>query len=428
MFTSGAACLILGFTSDNDSLQTEAIPPHIPKIPNSRQRSVHAESSGSVSYTAEGTKSRTTELARIMFMSPWFSIVIQLLTGHESNLTAGDQWIYPFKYLLLYAKQIKLFVQLLDGLQLDSLQVGDMLPTLTQVITQVAASLGPERIDFTHSIDSTAKIVLKDENDFRIHIQKVERSSPADAEMEEPDEGTDQKLTSRHDTGIGHSDEKWSKAAEHESLHLRCTCLKDARDHLQLLCNVIDDHLSDLLLLHTAISNHSIKRIKFRDLWLLYNPGDLVVSSKAPLQAYRVTHVCGGRPLMTKFELSSLLEPERASYQDHSRKFRVSPLKIDCVRFDFYGDVFGPVQTTVDIFPFDDERSIVELEVYPVDFAENKSALKKTLLMRGRRFAAFGDFKHQNYAGLSLGDPPEEVRRNRKSTSLCQRANTLLNM
>lgn len=423
MLESDPACLILGLTSGHDSFHTEALRSTVPKISNSRLGNLHVQSHGSVSHTAEGTQPRATELARITVTSPWLSIVIELLTGHTDTYLRGCQLIYPFKYLVLYQKQIKMFVKLLDEIGVDSLKVGEMMPTLTQVVKQVVASLGPERIDFTHSIDSTAKIVLKWDSYFLIHLKKAQKSSPADEGMEEPDVCTDQLLSSGNNTGIGQSDEKRPKVAEHELLRLRCTCLKDARDHLQLLCTVIDEHLSDLLLLHSAVSNRSVKKIKFQDLWLLYNPGDLVVSSKAPLQAYQVLHISGGRPLMTKSKLTLPEGPEgsrREVYQDQDRKFRVSPFKIDCVRFDFDGEKFGPVNEIINIAQFDEERNIVELGVYPIDFAEDKAVLRKTLLTRGQRFAAFGDFKHQKYAGLSLGDPPEEVRRNCKPSSACQ--------
>jgi len=415
MFSDGAACIVLGFTSGTDSLQDEPVRPHAPTTLKNRQRIVYVESSSSASYPAEGTQPRATGLARILSTSPWFSIVIELLTGHA--IIRYGHWIYPFKYLIIYLKHIKMFVQLLDDIELDSLKVGDMLPTLTQVAEKVATSLGPKRNDFTYSTDNTAKIVYKEEDVFRIHRAKAERSSPADEEMKDHDGRSDQLLPSRNKSGMAQSDDESLEVAEHESSHLTCTCLRDARDHLQIVCNVIEEHLSDLLLLHSAVSNHSLRKIKFQDLWLLYNPGDLIISSKAPHQAYRVIHVGGGRPLMTKSTLDYDTESERERYQDHDRKFRVSPFKIDCVKFDFNGENFGPVQTTIEISHFDEDRNIVELDVYPINFAEDKAVLRETLLTRGQRFAAFKDFKHQKYAGLSLGDPSEEVRRNRKPTS-----------
>lgn len=99
---------------------------------------------------------------------------------------------------------------------------------------------------------------------------------------------------------------------------------------------------------------------------------------------------------------------DRNTYQEPSRKARVSPFMIDCVRLSFDGEVF--VHCVFEIDEFQEEKNIIDLEVYPLDFAKDKQVLMKTLLSRGQQFAAFREYKHQNYTGLSLSDPPEEVR------------------
>lgn len=87
----------------------------------------------------------------------------------------------------------------------------------------------------------------------------------------------------------------------------------------------------------------------------------------------------------------------------------MSPFVIDCVRFDFDGEKLGPVQDTISIFEYEEDRTITTLDVYPISYAEKEEELTKALLNRGRRFAAYRAFKHKRYEGLSLSEPQEEV-------------------
>ncbi|KAI4262402.1 MAG: hypothetical protein L6R42_002424, partial [Xanthoria sp. 1 TBL-2021] len=160
----------------------------------------------------------------------------------------------------------------------------------------------------------------------------------------------------------------------------------------------------------SAIVNHELEKIGFRDLWLLFKPGDLVITSQKPHLARRVLRVHGGRPLLTK----NHTDPEDApsginTYEDPGRKAGISPFVIVSVGIDFDGAKFGPIHETTDISKFDDEKNIVELEIYPMGFSKNAKALREILLNRGQRFAQLGSFKHKRYTGLSLTDPAEEI-------------------
>ncbi|KAL8643054.1 MAG: hypothetical protein Q9226_008435, partial [Calogaya cf. arnoldii] len=206
-----------------------------------------------------------------------------------------------------------------------------------------------------------------------------------------------------------------------------CTCLKDARDHLQVLCQVIELYLSDLLSKQSAIVNHELENIGFRDLWLLFKPGDLVITSQKPHLARRVLRVRGGRPLLTKHHTDPEDAPsEINTYEDPGRKAGISPFVIVSVGIDFDGAKFGPIHERTDISKFDDEKNIVELEVYPMGFSKNAKALREILLNRGQRFAQLGSFKHKRYTGLSLTDPAEELDNFLSDTIINAETNGLL--
>lgn len=377
----GAACLVLGFASSLDSLQSESTRPRGP---------------------LEKTQPRAAELARMMFRSPWFFIMIRLLTGLNLFGVFASQWIYPFKYPLTYSEHLKLFVKALNEVDLDLLNPCDMLSTLTEAIRKVATSLGPKRDDVEISTENTGNILQK-QRMFEKHFYKTEQSSMVTPTKEGLEDKSSENHTPTEQLSL-------SRTAD-EAGRITCTCLKDARDHLQVLCDAIDQYMSDLLSKKSAILKHEVERVKFQDLWLLFKPGDLVITSRKPHLARRVLAVRGGRPLLTKAHLD--LDIDLAGVNKHEvtgRTAESSPFTVEYVGMDFDGAKFGPTHGSMDIGEFDEEKNITELEVYPMSFSENPTALRQSLLTRGERFVQLRSFKHKRYTGLSLTDPEEEVR------------------
>lgn len=227
----GAACLVLGFSSGSDSLQGELLRPLGPHT------SKNGNGGSPTIQPMERTQFRAAELARIVFISPWFFVVIQLLTGQEPLGGFYRHWIYPFKYPLTYSEHIKLFVKLLKEVDLDSMTVDDMLTTLTEVIRKVAISLGPKWDDVEISTENTANIFQRYEWIGR-HSAKTKQSATA-APMNQGQEDA-----SGNGTPTG---QPISSGKADQPPRFRCTCLKDARDHLQVLCHVIELYLPDLL-------------------------------------------------------------------------------------------------------------------------------------------------------------------------------------
>lgn len=296
-------------------------------------------------------------------------------------------------------------MQLLSDMHLGSVGVDEMIPTLTRVVEDVATMCGPKRNDVAFLKDNTMKIVSKAAPAI---LKQHSRKKAFIGAAVGADNKAGEDISSRNRASTDQTVNK--SGVEGLPPRVPCTCLQDARDQIQVLCNAIDQYLGDLLMKQSALAKRSLNKIEFRDLWLLYKPGELVVTSEAPYQAYRVLHVSGGRPLLTKSSIDTGLGNYRNMYQDANRKSSVSPFRIDCMKFDFDGENFGPVQTVIKILNFDEERRIPDLEVYPLDFGEDSVALRKILLERGLRFAAFRDCRHQKYEGLSLAEPPEKVR------------------
>ncbi|KAL8911012.1 MAG: hypothetical protein Q9171_003748 [Xanthocarpia ochracea] len=390
LLKDGAACLVLGFGSGNGSLPKESMRPRDQPV------SKRDGGGGPNDQLKERDRLKAADLDRILFTSPWLLIMIELLTGQDSPIISR-QFVYPFKHLLTYSEHVKLFLQRLKSLDLDSFRVDDMVPTLTEAVAAVANVLGSEHPTVEISSENTAKVLKK--SYFTKHFRKAEKSTSS--APSDPSQG---------DAAVTPSTQADPLATEAEQTKFKCTCLKDARDHLQALCDVMNVYLSELLAEHSAIAERRQKKIKFYNLWLLFKPGSLIIKSHLPHRAYRVLRVHGGRPLLTTAEV----DPDYASsgvntFLDTARKSGISPFVIECVGIDFDGANFGPTHERVEIGEFNGWKTIVELEAHPIDFVNDAQSLKKSLIARGHRFAQLRGFQHKKYSGLSLTDPEEEI-------------------
>ena len=362
--------------------------------------------------------------------------MIELLSGE--SISQDRIWVYPFKHFVVYEKQIKKFVELLNETDVDPSKAKDLVYTLARLTEDVVSRLGPMRSDDEYSIGNVTNILQTKGGGFVSHFAKAEQRLANDREETKSGKGKVEGSPIDHSTSSEFAkvkencsqeeskDEVSSGAKESTPSGRNCTCLRDAKDHLKLLVNVLDEYLGDILMLRQAISDRLLKKIKFEHLWHLYQPGDLVISSKQPYQAYRVIHVSGGRPLMTTSPLVDREGDVADVEQDRHRKSKVSPFMIDCIRFDFDGYNFGPVQETVGILPYDEERKITALDLYPMSFAEDEAKLRDMLVKRGQWFAEYREFKHKRYVGLSLGDPQEEVREKNEPSKSRESTNTFL--
>lgn len=406
------ASIFLATTTETPSFQLETI--------NSNahgQGMNHQSSNQGISYNKNGhvddvRRPGPSDPVRLTFNSPWPLMLIEFLSGE--HITPTETWIYPYKHLVVYEKQIRKTVELLKEVNVDGVEPKDLSHHLKDILSEVVRILGPKRDDVEYS-ETYVSNILQRRGDFKNHHWKVKQSSPK-IEDEELEDDTDAEpglaSVSPLDDPITKVSERSNQAPEAnpiaEGIPYMCTCLKDARDHLQLLVNTMDLHLGSLLTLRKAIRDRALSKIRFEHLWHLFQPGDLVVTSRQPHQAYRVIHVSGGRPLVTTTDIIRKDDVAEVRPNFH-RQSQISPFNIDCVRFDFDGEKFGPVQETISILEYEEDRLITKLDVHPMSYAEKEKELAKSLLDRGRRFAEYHDYKHRRYEGLSLSEPQEEI-------------------
>ena len=413
------ACIFLGFAAGSKYLQVEPVRPSVQPGSATRPHVDVVEGYKVPDAPSDMVHPNSTELERFVCTSPWLVIIIRLLSGEA--IDRGYVWIYPFKHLVVYHERIRQFIKLLEEVDLDSLKAKDMLQTLKKTIVQFASSSDPKRTDYEYSDTNVERIMGEIAHWFPKHHKKMQQSL-ADADCEKGEEtkpaaealvNRPERVQSGESGGLDNPDTGGSCNKSMEDLRRThpdptCTCLRNARDHLKLVVEVIDGDLAGLMVLRRAISDGSLRKIRFKDLWNLFKPGDLVVTSKRPHQAFRVIHVSGGRPLMTTAIIFNE-DKSRADYQNDDRGSKVSPFKIDCVRLDFDAEKYGPVQEEMNINHYDEERKIVELQVYPIRFADDELELRQNLMKRGQHFIEYREFKHKWYAGMTISGRLQEV-------------------
>lgn len=171
-------------------------------------------------------------------------------------------------------------------------------------------------------------------------------------------------------------------------------------DHLECLWNFIQTDLAHLIGLRLKAKQKKLQTIAFDELYYLFSPGDLVVSSETGLdQLYQIYAVNGGRVRLKKPEAVFL----RHRIKDYDLTAGVGTwtnLQIECYILAWDGKRIGPCQFTHQIRYFPGPRKITDLEVYPIRFLPNSSSIQQSLQERGRSVIECSG--HMRYAASSL--------------------------
>ncbi|ESZ89544.1 hypothetical protein SBOR_10071 [Sclerotinia borealis F-4128] len=177
-------------------------------------------------------------------------------------------------------------------------------------------------------------------------------------------------------------------------------CLDTRIPHLKCLIEFMDCDLKHVFDLRQRIKDGTLKEIAFADLWHLFNPGDLIVTS--PLsRAYRIFHISGGRPRLSKPDL-------------FEKKTVVSPFNINCFYMDQDWKSVGPIHETLRIQDYVGKKSVMELQfeldgklmvekvmICPVKMlsVEDRRNQMINLISRGKKLRSLRQGDHKYYSG-----------------------------
>ena len=356
---------------------------------------------------------KSTDLLRFAVGSVWPWIVLVQLTGLE--IPQGLYvWKFPFKFIA-FIDQFRKYLNALNKIENTRVPPDELPKILNEIASDIIAGDDDDSKDH-ETVDTNTEHILKSLSYFDKHFEKSAAIAKQCQENGDKDSqiGAKEDISEPTEEVLEHTAERANGVCDaiDSKLNIFCTCLSAAREDLQVFVNLMDNYLNDSIALRQKLLDGLAQTIKFNQLWHLFQPGDLVVSSRVDsMQAYRVIHVSGGRPqlvpgLKTGHKLYATL-PD--SVGDLSRQSDISPFTIDCIRFDFDGEMFGPVHEVITIDEFDDERFIKDLKIFPLRFADNPESIKSNLTTRGKLFVKFAGVQHVRYSGLTVEEPREEV-------------------
>jgi hypothetical protein len=142
------------------------------------------------------------------------------------------------------------------------------------------------------------------------------------------------------------------------------------KTHVNLLYDFLKGEIGDAINTFKDYVRKAV--ITFDHLWMLFQPGGIVVSDNdGPLVA---------------------LELARSRYvQRQNEKF----LRLECEYVDWTGEQFGRGTVSVDLPEFQGTEKIQMLDMFPLRFHENKEALKSQLIARGKKFESLADYNYK---------------------------------
>ncbi|OJD18719.1 hypothetical protein AJ78_01256 [Emergomyces pasteurianus Ep9510] len=191
------------------------------------------------------------------------------------------------------------------------------------------------------------------------------------------------------------------------------------RDELRCLVEFMDTDMHDIYDTKHRISTGDITEIAFEHLWLLYKPGDLVLSSSSDesqnsRQAYRVLNISGGRAFFDsgfKAAYIGLLDQIGDSDSENEEKCRdaikcsgmdTTCLIIDAFSIDYDGTKLGARSKRFAIPPYKGTKPISSLVPFPLLPGPESDQIQRSLIQRGRRFVELVPGTHKKYSGSTV--------------------------
>lgn len=155
--------------------------------------------------------------------------------------------------------------------------------------------------------------------------------------------------------------------------------------HIGILQKYLEDNLGDKILEEDQRYTRPTPVATFEMLWMLFKPGMDVYAQIDEQRGGFVVQSC-------------------APFLDNLKYGHMAPFKIKMWYLDFDGRMVGRREHEVIIVPFDGEREITSLKVFPAKFIDSNLALspRKRLEERGEKFYSMLMGKQMDYKGYSM--------------------------
>lgn len=186
------------------------------------------------------------------------------------------------------------------------------------------------------------------------------------------------------------------------------SALAEMRCYIQF----ITDEIMPLYNQFDKLDDTSSAKVRFHDLWFLFRPGELVyrpIGTGTNKDAgglaigQRTWRAYGTRPFWPKYQITPVDHRKYMSDDDDEEN---AAFAVFCYYIDYTGDEFCAVKDRFEIQPYDGERPIKSLVVYPWRFVtDHKEKLKKYMGIGGD-FFRYIQTKHAAYDWWTMTRDP----------------------
>jgi len=161
----------------------------------------------------------------------------------------------------------------------------------------------------------------------------------------------------------------------------------EAFHHIGVLLKYLDDTFEDKIKLEDARHNKQTPVVTFEMLWMLFKPGQDVYAQLDDQRGGFVVQSC-----------------EATAGEGITKAGHISPLKVKMWYLDFDGRYVGRRSHEVTIIPFEGEREITSLKVFPASFIDGNDEIspRKKLEERGEKFYSMLAGRQMDYRGFSM--------------------------
>lgn len=198
---------------------------------------------------------------------------------------------------------------------------------------------------------------------------------------------------------------------------------------LRCLTRFMDEEITPVL---ERFRSDTCRTVRFADLWYLFKPGEEVFAlsgSQRPEDqihrqyraegdpendhpgyhyikryqiAWRVFHATNGRR-----NLSEIHGETPPAHPKERLEEKVNDFAVRCYYIDYWKERVGPSTCAFNIYPFEGEKEITSLEIFPSRFAVNAGELRDKLHKRGALFQELiATKKHRYFSGWTLDNHP----------------------
>ncbi|RDW84237.1 hypothetical protein BP6252_01827 [Coleophoma cylindrospora] len=155
-----------------------------------------------------------------------------------------------------------------------------------------------------------------------------------------------------------------------------------------------------------TLDETSDARVRFEDLWCLFRVGETIIRPCGVgadkdidnlILGNRYWRVYALRPAWPKYRVAAPDQRRYVSDDDEMASFRVQ-----CYYIDYTGDEFCAVSATFEIQPYEGERPVKSLKVFPQRFLPNHEAKLKASIEVGKLFLRNIETRHASYNWWTL--------------------------